>query len=530
MAAISEKILNTVENSTDQSVSAQHPDYEENYGTWVKCRDVISGTEAVKAKGEEYLPKMSGQSKENYSSYKDRAVFYPAVKRTIKGMAGMVFMKDVTVEKLPESLKYLQDDITLTGTPLFGFAKDTFHEIMGIGRGGILVDHTEQGAPEQRPYLTFYEAEQIINWRPERKQGKMVTTLVVLYETYDDVDPNDKFVISQGEQYRVLELLYEDEDTFQAFATPRYRHRVYRLREVDDPDHPGRKIRVFYVHQEFWPVRNGKNLDFIPFVPMGSESISWDVQAPPTEDMADMVLSHYRSSADLENGRHWCGIPQPYLSGFPDKGEYKIGGDEIWISTDPQAKAGMLEFTGQGLQPLENALKEKEDKLAVLGMRLLESQKRTAEQPEALRLRMLSDVSTLQSVVRTISQGITKALNMAIWWASASGQEATVTLNLDYDETILQSQDLTALVTLWQSEGISYKTLYHNLQKGEIAREGIDFEQELKDIQEEKEEAEKLNREVHPELYDENGNPIVQPPNPDDNPNPGNPADDDQGE
>lgn len=515
--------ITAVKKSVQQSVSATNPDYDIAYPTWIKCRDVLQGATQIKNKGTEYLPQLDGQDEKAYTAYKARACFYPAVKRTIKGMSGMVFMKDLAINGLPEKLDYLKADATFTGKPLIGLSKNIFDETMGVGRTGILVDMPEKGAPEQRPYLTMYKAEQIINWREERRNGKMTTVMVVLYELYNEVDPADPYVIETCEQYRVLELVTSD-DEGNNFATPRYRHRVYRVELEDDPANPNEKKKVYWLYQEFWPVRNGTPLDFIPFVTIGSESIGWEVQAPPTEDMADVVLNHYRNSADLENGRHWCGIPQPYLSGFPDKAEYKIGGNEIWISSDPQAKAGMMEFTGQGLQPLENALKEKEEKLAILGMRLLESQKKTAEVAETLRIRMLADVSTLQSVVRTISQGMTVAVNWAIWWASAQGQEAMVVLNLDYDESVLSAQDLTALVTLWQSDGISYKTLYFNLQKGEITREDIDADQELEDIQTEKEEADKLNRELNPQLYDEDGNPIeAKPPAegaPVDEPNP----------
>ncbi len=503
---------------TKESVSYTHPEYDENLDVWVKCRDVIKGSKAVKAKGTEYLPKLSGHTDDTYKDYKNRACYYPAVKRTIRGMAGMVFMKEPNVEGLPESLDYLKKDVTRKGVPLFGFAKQVFHEIMGLGGGGILVDMPKVGG-EQKPYLTFYEREQIINWREERQpDGQMKTVLAVLSETYEEPDPADPFVIDSEEQFRVLRLEKVDE-AGQPLDTPRYRHTIYRT-ETETEAGTGKQVTSYYIYDDVYPVRNGVYMDFIPFVPMGPEEVSWTVQQSPIEDMADVVLSHFINSADLENGRHWCGTPQPWMAGFPKQDSWQIGGDQIWQTTEPQAKAEMLEFTGQGLGALEKALEEKESKLAVLGMRILESQKKGAEQPETLRLRMLSDVSVLQSVVRTVSQGITTALNYAVAWITAKAVETTVTLNLDYDETVLSAQDLTALVSLWQSEGISRKTLYHNLEKGEITRPGVDYDQELKDIQEEKEDAEALNREMHPELYNPDGTLKVDNPGGDGGDNP----------
>jgi hypothetical protein len=51
-------------------------------------------------------------------------------------------------------------------------------------------------------------------------------------------------------------------------------------------------------------------------------------------------------------------------------------------------------------------------------------------------------------------------------------------LNTDFFATAMTSQDLTALVASWQQGAISYDTLYYNLQKGEIARPGVDVETE----------------------------------------------------
>lgn len=478
-----------------KTVGTIHPLYNSNLDKWTKCRDAVAGSDAIKAKGRAYLPKLPGHYSDTtdraYNDYKDRANFYGAVKRTIKGMVGMVFMKNPTVENLPPKMEYLLDDITFTGIPLSGFAKIVFREVMEMGRAGIWVDMPKVGAAEQRPYMILYSPEQIINWRQERINGKMITTLVVLSETQEETDPADVFTTKQYDQYRVLQLEREDPETGAAYIKPRYVVRIFRALEETTEKSVG-----YFMHDEIYPTKNGVNLDYIPFEPLGPEENSFAMQLPPIMDMVEVVLSHYRTSADLENGRHWCGIPQPYLCGFPDKKEWQIGGNQIWQTTDPTAKAEFMEFKGSGLSALERALEEKETKLAVLGMRLLESQKKGAEQPEALRLRMLGDISTLEGIVVTVSQGLTKALKWMGEWMSdgADVNKILVKLNTDYNESILNAQDLQSLITLWQSEGISYRTLYHNLRRGEITREGVDSDDELDQINEEREEMEKLNR------------------------------------
>lgn len=471
----------------NKSVSTTHADYDENLDDWVQCRDVISGARAVKDKGEDYLPKLSGQDSDEYEAYKTRALFFGAVKRTVKGMTGMVFRKEPVYEGIPDNLLYLLQDITFTGVPMYGFAKDIFNEVMSMGRVGIWVDMPKKGAPEQRPYLIMYQPEQILNWRAMRINGKMTTTMIVLSENYEEPYETDPFAVAEYTQYRVLMLDQIPEEADTGMDIPgKYRYKVQVYREITEGD--SKSKGSYYLYEETFPLRNGQPLNEIPFVIVGPESCGLDIQPSPILDMVDVVLSHYRTSADLENGRHWCGIPQPYLAGFPDKPEWQIGGSRIWSSSDPNAKASFLEFTGQGLGALEKAIEEKEEKLAVLGMRILETAKKASEKPEALKLRMLGDVSVLQAVARTVSQGLTLALGWALEWMSASSENLVVQLNQDYDEEGMTSQDLQALIAAWQGDAISYRTLYANLEKGEYTREGIDVEDELEEIQMEKEE------------------------------------------
>ena len=69
------------------------------------------------------------------------------------------------------------------------------------------------------------------------------------------------------------------------------------------------------------------------------------------------------------------------------------------------AHPGLLEFNGQGLKHLENALVEKRKLMVQLGARMLETQKRSTETAEALRLRQAGDSSVLAILANTASRG-----------------------------------------------------------------------------------------------------------------------------
>jgi len=65
-------------------VTTMHPQYAEGESKWQKCRDAFDGGEAVKARGETYLPKLGGQNSDDYDAYLERALYYNATARLLK--------------------------------------------------------------------------------------------------------------------------------------------------------------------------------------------------------------------------------------------------------------------------------------------------------------------------------------------------------------------------------------------------------------------------------------------------------------
>ena len=67
------------------------------------------------------------------------------------------------------------------GTSLTGYAKNALTEVISVGRAGTLVDWESES--ENRVYGSTYAAEDILNWRVERIDGRTMPTLVVLHES-----------------------------------------------------------------------------------------------------------------------------------------------------------------------------------------------------------------------------------------------------------------------------------------------------------------------------------------------------------
>ena len=147
----------------------------------------MAGEDAVKAGGEKYLPRLDSQTDEEFAAYVKRASFFNASARTSEAYLGLMFRRPPFV-KLPEAMVLVvgramaefANDADMLGTSLTGYAKKVVGEVIGLGRAGTLVDWEDE--VEQRAYAVFYRAEQIINWRVERVNGRNVPTLIVLKE------------------------------------------------------------------------------------------------------------------------------------------------------------------------------------------------------------------------------------------------------------------------------------------------------------------------------------------------------------
>lgn len=456
------------------NVKATHPEYDARLTHWTRCRDANEGDDAVKAAGTTYLPKPSGQDETAYEAYKLRALWYGATGRTIQGLGGAIFRKDTVIE-FPDSLADQLDDVTMRGSDVHAFSKIVVNEMLKVGRCGVLVDMPAtlnvEVPTDNRPFWVKYDAEQILNWREERIGGTMKLTLLVLAETFETFDENifDSIV---GQRYRVLQLIGNQVQ-------------VTVFEEVSRQNDSGAKETTFEVVEgPLFLQRRGKPLDRIPFVFFNTTNIISAVEKPPLLDLIDVNFSHYRNSADLEHGRHFCGLPTPWAAGFPATSELTIGSGVAWVTDNPQAKAEYLEFTGQGLQALEKALAEKEEKMAALGARMLEQPKKAGEAADTVRLRTSGQTSSLQSIADTASAGLTELLRIHAWWAGQDDtSEIRGQLNRDFMDADMPAETMKALLLMFQSNAISAETLYYNLQKGEVARPGIDFAQEQNDIQ-----------------------------------------------
>jgi hypothetical protein len=424
-------------------VNSTHQDYDKHLPIWARCRDAIAGEESIKSRGELYLPKLGGQDVGEYKAYLTRAYFYNAVGRTHEAMLGTLFRIDPAIAPEPTNKR-----------PLVRMAIRASSEVIAVGRCGLLVDAPINGGA---PYITLYVAEDIINWQTARVDDNDVLLRVVLRETVSSADPKDPYLMVAEDQYRELYL-----DEFGRYAMQLW---------VD-----GGKGEYVKDGDPVYPTSAGNAIDSIPFVFIGPDNNESAIPDPPLLDLVAVNLSHYRSTADLEHGRHYTALPTAWVAGFDTDKELTIGSATAWVTDNVNARAGFLEFTGQGLGALERAIEQKEAQMAMLGMQLMASSGNT-ETATAARIHMQQQTASLSSIADAVSNGMTVSYQYMLQMMR-SAETAVVRISKDFMPDTMDGPTLTALVSTYQQGAMSLETLLWNMKQGELLPPDVSPEDE----------------------------------------------------
>jgi len=428
--------------------------YQQRVGQWTKIEGIMNGEDAMKSAATLYVPKLTGQTPTEYLAYLNRGSFFNAFGRTVVGLTGAVVRKEPQIKVAP-IVDALLPFITLNGESIQEVIRMVVQEVISDGYYGILVD-TADLTEEQtivgetaNPYFAMYEAGAILNFRLQQQGDENKLMMLALAEQVTRIDPANPFVVNFVDQVRVLAI----EDG--VLVVRIYEKNVISKKEVWSQ-----------VGNDIFPKIRGANWTEIPFVFFGSISNSPIPDNPPLMDLANLNIKHWQVGVDYYHGLHLCAIPTPWAAGF-GTGEFYIGGEKAWVSDNPDAKCGFLEFTGAGLGAIEKALDRLERQMAVMGARLLEDQKRAAEAADTVRMHFSGDTATLATIVNCAEQGIIKALNYLAQWLSVE-ESAEVRLNREFVSSKLSAQDITALLQARQAGEISQDTFLYQLQLGEI--------------------------------------------------------------
>lgn len=452
-------------------VTFTRAEYTEALPAWTLVSDVCAGERAIKARKTTYLPQpnpsdTSAENATRYTQYLARAVFYNATGRTLRGLVGAAFRK-VPVLSVQGSLDYIADDIDGAGVSVYQQSQGVLARVLQKGRHALLVDYPQVAAPASRAdmasgrvrsTIVSIDAEQVINWRTEKRGAAHLLTLVVIAETREVVSA-DGFGSDTEMQYRVLRL-----------GEQGYTQEIWRAAG-----------KGWELAEGPFVITDGagRPWDVIPFAFVGAENNDAHVDASPLYDLATLNVAHYRNSADYEDSVYLVGQPQYAISGLSEEWRDWMQAQGIYIG----ARAPLLLPEGGGLtiaQAAPNslakeAMDQKEQQMAALGARLLQpgSAVKTATEAQGDQE---AEHSVLSLAVSNVSEAYSLALDWMARFMGAPDGEIEYAINQEFTKLVLDPAMLTALIAAWQSGQIPEADLWQQLRKYGVIAEDKDDE------------------------------------------------------
>lgn len=439
-------------------VTTLHLEYTANLPDVTRTRDAVKGQRVVKNKGKLYLPADFAESDtERYAVYKERAYFLGATKQAAKSYSGMVFRKPASwgEDGLPSQLEEYQYNIDGSGKSIEQLAKFGFTELEEAGRIGLLADYTnDQGGLTKlderlsgaRPVLLPYVFESITNWKTGTIRGRSMLTLVVLREEIET--SLDEFDHESEYQYRVLRLNDQGQYTMQLY---------------DDGSVP--------LGEETVILANGKPLDHIPFYIAGTEDNTPTVDQPMLLDLANMNISHYQSTANVEEAAYLLGCPTLHIDiGEMDVEEFASAnpsGVKIGARTGLQTKGGTIEMVQASESNLgADQMEKKVERMKELGAKLVTSSGQS-ETAEAARINASGEASALDIAVNNLSDVMEKALEDFMRFLGVE-TEIAYRLNTEFWEASLDPQVLNGITGLKTMGVIANQDVRHMIRTRNI--------------------------------------------------------------
>ena len=226
------------------------------------------------------------------------------------------------------------------------------------------------------------------------------------------------------------------------------------------------------------PKINGKPFDYIPFFICTTDGISNGLDKPPIYGIVNISLGHYINSADYENMLHWTGSRTIIAKGWEDGKPFPVGSCATF---PPDGGAEYLESESDS--ELNEAMKRKEEQLAMLGSQRLTGKGRYVASAKTAEITSQGEYATLADVANAMSDAMSVIMQLVSDWSGAGG-EIHIQYNTDYDTVSMNAvNDAIGMSGLVSSNLMSWETFYHNMKKREFypADWTIDQEQEAID-------------------------------------------------
>lgn len=387
-------------------VATPNAAYQDMATDWELIHDLLGGTRIMRQRGEKWLPREPGESREAYAIRLNRSVLFNGLQRTIQTLLGKPFHRPASLtEAPPDALAALADNVDLGGRNLTVFARDVMQAALTDGLTHILVDHPragESGKDTARPYLVHIQAADLIGWRGQESGIGSALTRVRIRETVNRT--SGTWEDKTERQIRVL-----------------YPGRFEIWRSGGDGLGPWRRDDA-----------GDSSLDCIPLVTIYANRAGFMTAHPPLMDLAWLNLAHWQSASDQRHILHVARVPILFGRNLtlPEDG-LALGPNRIITGEGESADLRFVEHSGAAIAAGRQDLIDLEDRMAVMGLDLMTRRGGAGSTTATARAIDAAENNTsLLGLIHAVEDGLSTAFGfMADWLGVPRSEAGRVTLH-----------------------------------------------------------------------------------------------------
>lgn len=490
MEFVGTRPINPYSVSTDvATVATPNIAYKRMEKKWKLVEALRGGTETMREKAEEYLPREPKESVEAYEIRLNRTELYNLYNRTLVTLTGIAFTKPIVVSNVPPELEYLEFNADGTGRSLNELAYDMALDAIHYGLSHILTDFPETTeatnlaefrAKGYKPYFNQINPTRLIGFSEGGQIGLPVLSNVRIMES--------KVVPREDNKWLEKEVFYV---------------RLFTADSVELWEYDPEKTSPSFERIDVYP----HSLGYIPLNTVYSTKRGFMEGNPALYDLARMNLLHWQSSSDQRNILHIARVPFLFASGFAE-GELEnteIGANRIIVTDNVEAKIGHVEHTGKAIDAGRTDLKDIEGQIATLGADVLMSKGASRVTASARKLDQNESMSVLQMVLRGIENSLERSYKIAGEWLGVDASNVSIAIGDDL--SIANEPNPTiALIALRDSGLLTDEQVVEEAKRQGILSSYFKLsEQRPSLLKPDKEEEEEEIAEEEDELNDENG-------------------------
>jgi hypothetical protein len=431
---------------------------------WRPIQFCTGGTKLIRRMAEEIIPREPREDLDAYNRRIFHATMPPFLQRLASQAAGTILRKGVELKGDPYWEEWAKD-VTGDGMSLNEFARQRLNQAILYGHSSVMVDYPSADAPASlaaerenkalAPYLIPVECSQILGWRTEGNRASTELTQVRIRERL--IEPVGDFGEKVFDQVRVMEpgkyQIWRNVPSTQAL--------------------PGGTPGGWQLFEE-----GTTSVDDIPLVTVYGNRLGTLVSRPPLLEVAYLCLAYCQRFTDYHNSIHVGASPILVLRGFDPDNDSPLGlSVNTAIVLPPEGGAEYVQPTSAAFDAQLQCLQTLEEQISRLGINTLTQQNLTNIAASSKRLDRTDQDSMMAVLAADLTGALQEVLEIAADYAGVECPE--VIIRQDYENRLVDGNQITAFLQLFMQGAISQETLLEILQQGEVLPPGLDIDEEI---------------------------------------------------